>query len=41
VFEELKYEYGTPKYMFIYREDGTLADEKGFLDKKIIDRIVG
>jgi len=41
VFEELKYEHGKPKFMFIYREDGTLADKKGFLDKKIIEGIVG
>ena len=41
VFEEVKFEQGQPKYMMIYREDGTLADKKGFLDKKIIDRIVG
>jgi len=41
VFEELKYEHGKPKHMFIYREDGTLADDKVFFDKKVIDRIVG
>lgn len=41
VFEEAKFEYGTPKFMRIYREDGTLADEKGFFDKKVIDKIIG
>ena len=41
VFEEAKFEYGTPKFMRVYREDGTLADEKGWIDKKIIERIVG
>jgi len=25
----------------IYREDGTLADKKGFFDKKVIDKIIG
>ena len=41
VFEEVRYEFGTPKYMRVYREDGTIADEKGFFDRKIIERIVG
>ena len=41
VFEEVRYEFGTPKYMRVYRENGTLADEKGFFDRKIIERIVG
>ena len=41
VFEDAKFEYGTPKFMRIYREDGTLADEKGFFDKKVIDKIIG
>jgi hypothetical protein len=27
--------------MRVYREDGTIADEKGFFDRKIIERIVG
>jgi hypothetical protein len=27
--------------MFIYLEDGTVADEKGFFDRKLIERIVG
>jgi len=38
VFEEVKYEYGKPKLMKVYNEDGTLADMKGFLDKKVIER---
>jgi antitoxin component YwqK of YwqJK toxin-antitoxin module len=41
IFEEVRYEFGTPKYMRVYREDGTIADEKGFFDRKIIERIVG
>jgi antitoxin component YwqK of YwqJK toxin-antitoxin module len=41
VFEEVRYEFGTPKYMRVYREDGTIADEKGFFDKEVIKRIVG
>ena len=41
VFEEAKFEYGTPKYMRTYLEDGTVADEKGFFDRKLIERIVG
>jgi antitoxin component YwqK of YwqJK toxin-antitoxin module len=41
VFEEVRYEFGTPKYMRVYREDGTLTDEKGFFDNKVIERIVG
>ena len=38
VFEEVKYEYGKPKLLKVYNEDGTLADMKGFLDKKVIER---
>ena len=41
VFEEVKFKYGTPKYMRTYLEDGTVADEKGFFDRKLIERIVG
>ena len=41
VFEEVDYQYGTPRFMRVYREDGTLADEKGFFDKEVIKRIVG
>ncbi|MDC1165927.1 toxin-antitoxin system YwqK family antitoxin [Candidatus Thioglobus sp.] len=41
VFEEVEFNFGTPKYMKNYLEDGTVADEKGFFDRKLIDRIVG
>jgi len=41
VFEEVKFEQGQPKYMMIYREDGSIADDKVFFDKKVIERIVG
>ena len=41
VFEEIRYEYGTPKLMIIYNEDGAIADKKGWLDKRIIERVVG
>jgi len=41
VFEEVEYNFGTPKYMKTYLEDGTVADEKGFFDRKLIERIVG
>jgi len=41
VFEEVQYNFGTPKYMRTYLEDGTVADEKGFFDRKLIERIVG
>jgi len=41
VFEEAKFEFGTPKYMRVYREDGKLYEQKGWIDKKIIERIVG
>ena len=41
IFEEVDYQYGTPKVIIIYREDGSIADKKGFLNKKIIDSIVG
>ena len=41
VFEEVKFKYGTPKYMRTYLEDGTVANEKGFFDRKLIERIVG
>ena len=41
VFEEIEYKYGTPKFKRVYREDGTLVDEKGFFDKKTIERIIG
>ena len=41
VFEKVEFNFGTPKYMRTYLEDGTIADEKGFLDRKLIERIVG
>ena len=41
VFEEVEYNFGTPKYMRTYLEDGAVADEKGFFDRKLIERIVG
>ncbi len=41
VFEEVEFNFGTPKYMRTYLEDGTVADEKGFFDRKLIERIVG
>ena len=41
VFEEAKFEYGTPKVITIYNEDGSVAEQKGWIDKKIIERIVG
>ena len=41
VFEEAKFEYGTPKFMRVYREDGKLSEQKGWIDNKIIERIVG
>jgi antitoxin component YwqK of YwqJK toxin-antitoxin module len=41
VFEETKFEYGTPKYITIYNEDGSIAEQKGWIDNKIIERIIG
>jgi len=41
VFEEVKFKYGTPKYMIMYNEDGSIAEQKGWIDNKIIERIVG
>ena len=41
VFERVKYDYGTPKHMTTYNEDGSVAEQKGWLDKKLIERIVG
>ena len=40
VFEVTKFNYGTPKSKFIYHEDGSLADEQGFLSKQVIDSII-
>ena len=41
VFERVKYDYGTPKHMTIFNEDGSIAEQKGWIDNKIIERIVG
>lgn len=41
VFEETRYEFGTPKYKRTYREDGAMTDEQGFFDKGVIEGIVG
>ena len=41
VFEEAKFEYGTPKIMRVFTEDGKLSEQKGWIDNKIIERIVG
>jgi len=41
VFEEAKFKYGTPKFITIYNEDGSVAEQKGWIDNKIIERIVG
>ena len=40
VFEVIQFNHGTPKTKYTYREDGSLADKKGFLDKKLIDSII-
>ncbi len=40
IFEEVKFEYGDPKVMFIYNEDGGIANKKGFINKKLIEKIV-
>ena len=40
VFEVVKFNHGTPKIKQVFREDGSLADEQGFLNKKIIDSII-
>ncbi len=41
IFEEVKYEYGKPKFKRSYLEDGTLADERMFFNKKVIEAIIG
>jgi len=41
IFERVKYDYGTPKFMRVYSEDGTLSEEKGFFDRKVIEQIIG
>ncbi len=40
IFERVKYAYGAPKFMTIYNEDGSIAEQKGFIDKKVIESIV-
>ena len=40
-FEGAKFKYGTPKVITIYNEDGSIAEQKGWIDNKIIKRIVG
>ena len=41
VFEEANFKYGTPKVITIYNEDGSVAEQKGWINNKIIERIVG
>ncbi len=41
VFEEIKYDYGSPKYITIHNEDGSINEQKGWIDNKIIEKIVG
>ena len=41
IFERVKYDYGSPKYITTYNEDGSIAEQKGWIDKKVIERIVG
>ena len=31
IFEKIKYDYGTPKILIRYKEDGTIFDQKGFI----------
>jgi len=40
VFEEIKYNYGTPKIMIRYREDGTIFDQKGFIEHDLVKEIL-
>ncbi len=40
VFEVTKFNYGTPKFKRTYHEDGSLAKEEGFFDRKTIDKII-
>ena len=40
-FEEANFKYGTTKVITIYNEDGSIAEQKGWIDNKIIERIVG
>lgn len=41
IFERVKYDYGTPKYITTHNEDGGIAEQKGFIDKELIERIIG
>jgi len=41
IFEEIKYDHDMPKFKRVYAEDGSLIDETGFFDKKVIDQILG
>ena len=41
IFERVKYDYGSPQYITTYNEDGSIAEQKGWIDKKVIERIVG
>ena len=41
IYEEVKYEYGKPKFKRAYLEDGTLIDESMFFDKRLIKLITG
>ena len=40
VFEVTKFNYGTPKFKRTYNEDGSLAKEEGFFDRKTINKII-
>ena len=39
-FEGAKFVDGMSKYITIFNEDGSIAEQKGWIDKKIIERIV-
>lgn len=40
VFEEVKYDFGTPKIMIRYREDGTIFDQKVFIEHSLVKGII-
>ena len=40
VFEVTKFNYGTPKFKRTYNEDGSIAKEEGFFDRKTINKII-
>jgi len=40
VFETVKYDFGTPKIMIRYREDGTMFDQKGFINHDLVKEII-